>query len=76
MFWISVKKSLSNIVVKDIKGMLLFRPRLLKSSKACNRKPFKDRKTYFNITAIFKAYALIIKTEGIRSYIVGLITHF
>ena len=33
-----VRESLGNIVVKDIKGTPLLRPRLLKSLKAYNRK--------------------------------------
>ena len=68
-----VKESLSNIVVKDIKGTPLFRPRLLKSLKAYNRKLSKNKKTYLNITAIFKAHTPIIRTKGVRLYIVGLI---
>src|SRR6266567_2055742 len=70
-----VRKNLGDIVVKDIKGTLLFRPRLLKSLKACNRKLSKNRKTYFNTTAALKAYALVIRTKGVRPYIVGLITY-
>ena len=40
-FRISAKNSLNNIVVKDIKEMPLFRLRLLKSLKACNRNYLK-----------------------------------
>ena len=68
-----IKESPGNIVIKDIKGILLLRPRLLKSLKAYNRKLSKKRKTYLNITATLKVYALIIRTKGIRPYIVGLI---
>ena len=68
-----VRKSLSNVVVKDIKGMLPLRPRLLKSLKAYNGKLFKNRKTYFNITTTFRVHTLIIKTKGVRPYTVGLI---
>ena len=32
-----VKKSLSNIIVKDIKGIPLLRPRLLRNLKAYNK---------------------------------------
>ena len=39
------------------------------------KKLFKNRKIYFNITATFKAYALSIKTEGVRLYIISLIIH-
>ena len=68
-----VRESLNNIVVKDIKGTPPFRPRLLKSLKACNGKLSKNRKIYLNVTATFRVYALVIRTEGIRPYIVGLI---
>ena len=70
-----VKESLGDIVVKNIKSILLFRPKLLKSLKAYNRKLSKNKKTYFNTTATFKAYTPIIKTKGIRPYTVDLITH-
>src|SRR6266699_6472642 len=68
-----VRESLGDIVVKDIKGTLPLRPRLLKSLKAYNRKLSKNRKTYLNITATLRIYALVTKTEGIRPYTVGLI---
>ena len=71
---IRVKESLGDIVVKDIKDTLLLRPRLLKSLKAYNKKLFKKKKTYFNITTTLRVYILIIRTKGIRPYIVGLIT--
>jgi len=67
-----MKKSLGNIVVKDIKSMLLFRPRLLKKLKVNNRKLSKNRKFYPNIIAIFNMYIPIIKTKDIRPYIEGL----
>jgi len=63
---------LGDIVVKDIKSTLLFRPRLLKKLKVNNRKLFKDRKTHFNVTAIFNIYTLIIKTKSIKPYAEGL----
>ena len=34
LVWISAKKGLSNVIIKDIKRMLLLRLRLLKSLKA------------------------------------------
>ena len=71
-----VRESLGDIVVKDIKGMLPFRPRLLKSLKACNRKLFKNRKIYLNVTATFRVYVLVIRTKGVRPYIVGFIVYF
>jgi hypothetical protein len=52
--------------------MLLLRPRLLKL-KIYNRKLSKDRKIYLNITTTLSIYILIIRTKGIRSYIVSLI---
>ena len=76
MFSISVgiKKSLGDIVVKDIKSILLFRPRLLKKLKVNNRKLSKDRKTYFNATAVFSIYTLIIKTKSVKLYAESLTT--
>ena len=68
-----VRESPNNIVVKDIKGTPLLRPRLLKSLKACNRKLSKNRKTHLNITVTLRAYALIIRTKSIKPYTVGLI---
>ena len=32
-----IRKSLGNVIVKDIKGIPLFRPRLLRNLKACNK---------------------------------------
>ena len=55
--------------------MLPLRPRLLKSLKACNGKLPKNRKIYFNITATLKVYILVIKTKGVKPYIVGLIAY-
>ena len=75
MFNIStgIKECLNNIVVKNIKGMPPFRPRLLKL-QVSNRKLFKDRKTHLNITITFTIYTPIIRTKGIRFYTVSLIT--
>ena len=70
-----VRESLGNIVVKDIKSTPLLRPRLLKCLKAYNRKLSKKRKIYLNITTILRAYAPLIRTKGIRPYIVGLIIY-
>jgi len=61
-----MKKSPSNVIVKDIKSTLLFRPKLLKKLEVNNKKLFKDRKTYFNIITIFSTYTPIIKTKNIR----------
>ena len=63
-----------NIVVKDIKGMPLLRPRLVKL-QISNRKLFKDRKTHLNTTATFTTHTLIIRTKGIKSYTVSLIIY-
>ena len=68
-----VRESPGDIVVKDIKGTPPLRPRLLKSLKTYNRNSLKREKTYFNITATLKAYALITKTKGVRPHTVGLI---
>ena len=68
-----VRESPGNIVVKDIKGTLPLRPRLLKSLKAYNRKLSKNKKTYLNATATLKAHAPITRTKGIRLYTVGFI---
>jgi hypothetical protein len=43
-FKVSAKIGPGNIVVKDIKGTPLLRPRLLKSLKACNRNYLKIEK--------------------------------
>jgi len=67
-----MKKSLGDIVVKDIKSILLFKPRLLKKLKVSNRKLSKDRKTYLNVTAIFNIYMPIIKTKDIKFNAEGL----
>jgi len=47
-----MRKSLGNIVVKDIKSILLFRPMLLKKLKVSNGRLSKDRKTYLNVIII------------------------
>ena len=41
-----------------------------------NKKPFKDRKAYLNITAALSIYIPIIRTKGVRPYIVSLIISF
>ena len=74
MFWISTENGLGNIVVKDIKGILLLRPRLLKL-QISDRKLSKDRKTHLNTTATFTTHTLIIRTKGIRFYIVSFIIY-
>ena len=42
LFWISAKKGLGNIIIKDIKGILLLRPKLLKRLKT-TMELFKNR---------------------------------
>ena len=74
IFSIKIRECPSNIIVKDIKGTLLFKPRLLKL-QINNKKLFKDRKTHFNITTTFTIYTPITKTKGIRSYIISLIIY-
>ena len=75
MFRVNAKIGPGNIVVKDIKGTPLFKPRLLKSLKSLQWKLFKDKKTHFNITATLTIYILIIKTKSVKSYIVSLIIY-
>ena len=70
-----VRESLGNIVVKDIKGTPPLRPRLIKSLKAYNRELSKNRKTYLNVTATLRVHTPIIRTKGVRPYIVGLIIY-
>ena len=74
MFSISarIRESLGDIVVKDIKSTSPFRPRLL---KLVIEDYLKDRKAYFNITTTFSMYTPIIRTKGVRPYIVGLIIY-
>ena len=67
-----IRKSPGNIVVKDVKSTLLFRPRLL---KLAIEDYLKDRKAYLNITTTFGTYILITRTKGVRPHIVGLITY-
>ena len=73
MFRVNAKIGPGNIVVKDIKGTPLFKPRLLKSLKSLQWKLFKDKKTYLNITATFAMYIPVIRTKGVRFYAVSLI---
>jgi len=70
-----IKENLGDIVIKNIKGTLLLRPRLLNLNLS-NRKLFKDRKAYLNITTALSIYTLIIRTKGIRPYIGSLIISF
>jgi len=67
-----MRKSLGDVIVEDIKSMLLLRPKLLKKLKVSNRKLSKDRKTHFNITATFSIYIFIIKIKSVRFYAKGL----
>ena len=71
---IRIRECPSNIIVKNIKGTLLLRPRLLKL-QVSNGKLSKDKKIYFNITTTFTTHTLIIKTKGIKSYIISLIVY-
>jgi len=67
-----MKKSLGNVVVKDIKNTSLLRPRLLKSLKLTMENYLRIGKTYFNVITTFSIYTPIIKTKGIRFYTEGL----
>src|SRR5712675_3364920 len=62
-----------DIVVKNIKGTLLLRPRLLESLKLVIEDYLGDRKTYLNVTAALSTYAIIIGTKGIGPYVVCLV---
>ena len=65
-----IRERLGNIIVKDIKGTLLLRPRLLESLKLVIENYLQDRKTHLNATTALSTYILIIRTKGIRSNIV------
>ena len=67
-----IRESPGNIIVKDIKSTSLFRPRLL---KLVIEDYLKDRKAYLNVTTTFSMYIPIIRTKGVRLYIVGLIIY-
>ena len=67
-----IKECLGNIVVKNFKGTPPLRPRLLKF-QVSNKKLFKDKKAYFNITAALNTHTLITKTKSIGSHTVYLI---
>ena len=62
-----------NIVVKDIKGILLLRPGLQESLKLVIEKLSIGQKTHLYITAALSIYAIIIRTKGIQPYVVYLI---
>ena len=68
-----IRKRPGNIVVEDIKSTPLLRPRLLESLKLVIENYLQDRKTYLNVTAALSIYAMIIRTKGVRPYIVYLI---
>jgi hypothetical protein len=68
-----IRKRLGDIVVKDIKGTPLLRPGLLESLKLVIENYLGDRKTYLNATTALSTYTIIIRTKGIRPYIVYLI---
>ena len=71
-----IRERLGDIIVKDIKRMLLLRPRLLESLKLVIENYLQDRKAYLNITTALSIYILIIRTKGIRSNVVCLIISF
>jgi len=64
-------ESPGNIVVKNIKGTSLLRPRLLKL-KVSNRNLLRIKKAYLNVTTALSTHALIIRTKGIRFYVIYL----
>ena len=73
MLSISTRERLGNIVVKNIKGTPLLRSRLLESLKLVIENYLGDRKTHLNITTALSTYITIIRTKGIRPYVVYLI---
>ena len=68
-----IRERPGNIIVKDIKGTPPLRPRLLESLKLVIENYLQDRKTYFNVTTALSTHATIIRTKGIRPYVVYLI---
>ena len=68
-----IRERLGNIIVKDIKGMPPLRPELLESLKLVIENYPQDRKTHLNVTTALSIYITIIRTKGIRPYIVYLI---
>ena len=69
-----IRECPGNIVVKDIKGTPPLRLRLLKL-QISNGKLFKNKKTHFNTTATLTIYTPIIRTKGIRFYIISFIIY-
>ena len=59
-----IRERLGDIIVKDVKGILLLGPRLLKS-KVSNRSLLRIEKTHLNITTALSIYITIIRTKGI-----------
>ena len=68
-----IRECPGNIIVKDIKGTPLLRPRLLESLKLVIENYLQDRKTHLNATTTLSTYVTIIRTKGIRPYAVCLI---
>ena len=68
-----IRERPGNIIVKDIKGTPLLRPRLLESLKSVIENYLQDRKTHLNATTALSIYATIIRTKGIRPYVICLI---
>ena len=71
-----IKERLGNIIVNNIKGTPLLRPRLLESLKLVIENYLQDRRTHLNATTALSTYVLIIRTKGIRSNVVRLIISF
>jgi len=63
-----MRKSLGDVVIKNIKSISLLRPRLLKSLKSVIENYLKIKKTHLNITAIFSMHTPIIKIKSVRLY--------
>jgi len=65
-----MRKRPGDIVVKDIESTPPLRPGLLESLKLIIENYPWDRKTHLNITAALSMHATIIRTKGIRPYVV------
>ena len=68
-----IRERPGDIIVKDIKGTPPLRPRLLESLKLVIENYLQNRKTHLNVTTALSTYIIIIRTKGIRPYIVCLI---
>ena len=68
-----IRECPGNVIVKDIKGTPPLRPGLLESLKLVIENYLQDRKTHLNVTTALSIYIAIIRTKGIRPYVICLI---